>query len=404
MLDSIKTGSWIDKDRLLVYPAIIMVLTLAAMTYVLAVNGGMLPNGSPFGSDFISFWTAAREAVAGNPQVAYDRSLFEPVQSSLFPQSGYFAFFYPPHYLMYLLPLGVLPYYAALAVWLLVTFALAYWVLAQIIGHKKELLLLAIAFPATFLTISHGQNAFLSGALFGGGLLLLERRPLLAGVCFGLLTFKPQLGLLIPLVLIASGQWRVIFSAGMTFVVLVILSAASFGIEIWTAFFSQTDYAMQTMREGLVAWQKMISVYAGLRIAGLSNSVASILHWTTAALVTAMTIWAWLPRNQIDANLKNALVLTSALIVTPFGLNYDMFLLAPALVFYVAHGLRTGFLPYEKSALVVLYFSPILVLMAMGFGFSPAPVFIIGMFGLTLRRLYYFGVREKAGSSQLMVK
>jgi len=387
MLSSIRTGAWIDKDRLLFYPAVIVVFTIAAMTYVLASNGWMLPSGAPYGSDFISFWTAAREAVAGNPLVPYERSQFEPAQLALFPKSVYFAFFYPPHYLMYLMPLGGLSYYAAFVLWIFVTFGAAFWVLVQIAGKPKHLLLLALAFPATFLTISHGQNAFLSAALFGGGLLLLERRPILAGVLFGLLTFKPQLGLLIPIILLAGGHWRVIISACVTLVLLMLLSALVFGIEVWGSFFAQADYAVLTMREGLVSWAKMISIYAGLRIFGFGDSIASILHWLIAAFVAAVTFWAWLPRNKVDHSLKKALVLTAALIVTPFGLNYDMFLLAPAIAFVVVHGMEAGFMPYEKSTLALIYFSPIFVLLSMAGGFSLAPIFLILMFALILRSM-----------------
>ncbi|KPB01377.1 glycosyltransferase family 87 protein [Ahrensia marina] len=395
MLSSIKSGDWINKARLSVYPVNIVVLTVASLSYVLISNGGFLPNGSPFGSDFISFWTAAREAVSGNAHTPYERLLFEPVQSSLFPESKYYAFFYPPHYLIYLLPLGLLPYYAALALWMVATFALAYLVLIQIISCKKVVFFLALAFPATFLTVSHGQNAFLSAALFGGGLLMLDRRPLIAGVCFGLLTFKPQLGLLIPLVLLAGGYWRVIFTAGFTMFFLIVLSAAMFGIDVWAVFFAQSDYAVETMREGLVSWQKMISLYAGLRVLGLTYELAAIIHWTIAAGVGAITVWAWLPHNRFDGELKNALVLTAALVVTPFGLNYDMFLLAPTIAFIAAHGMKKGLLPYEKSVLALAYFSPVFVLLSMAQGFSLAPAFTVMMFYLIIRRLRH-GIYSKA--------
>jgi len=42
---------------------------------------------------------------------------------------------------------------------------------------------------------------------FGASLLLLERRPVLAGCFIGLLSFKPQCGLLLPVALLASSQW-----------------------------------------------------------------------------------------------------------------------------------------------------------------------------------------------------
>ncbi|MGN5509364.1 glycosyltransferase 87 family protein, partial [Campylobacter coli] len=71
----------------------------------------------------------------------------------------------------------------------------------------QNLLLASAAFPAVWVTEGHGQNAFLTTALMGAGLAGLETRPWLAGVAFGLLTFKPHLGLLIPVLLLLNGRW-----------------------------------------------------------------------------------------------------------------------------------------------------------------------------------------------------
>ncbi|MEO1746500.1 MAG: hypothetical protein AAFR13_08225 [Pseudomonadota bacterium] len=68
MLNAIATADWLDRSRVTWYPVIIIGILVAATGYVLVANGGTLPNGSPFGADFISFWVAAREALAGNPK------------------------------------------------------------------------------------------------------------------------------------------------------------------------------------------------------------------------------------------------------------------------------------------------------------------------------------------------
>ena len=90
-----------------------------------------------------------------------------------------------------------------------------------------EPLLLALAFPAVYVNLAHGQNGFLSAALLGGSLLILDQRPKLAGVLIGLLAYKPQFGVLIPLVLIATGRWTVIAAAAAT--VLITCAAISDG-------------------------------------------------------------------------------------------------------------------------------------------------------------------------------
>jgi hypothetical protein len=381
-------GTWINRDRMVAYPAMMLVLTVAATVFVLWSNGGVMPNGAPFGTDFVSYWVAAREALAGNPLVPYDRALFEPAQRALFPDAGYFAFFYPPHFLAYMLPFGALPFHAALGAWMAVSFGACLWVLTRISGNAVQTLVLALAFPAAFLTIAHGQNAFLSAALFGGGLALLPKRPVLAGILFGLLTYKPQLGLLIPLALLAAGQWRAIAAAGATLGLLVAGSALLLGPQVWIAFLAQSDQAMEALTLGLVGWQKMISAYAGLRLSGVPDGAAMATHAALAFAVAASIVWAWLPQNGIAHETKAALLLTGALIATPFGLNYDLYLLAPALAFVAARGLAAGFLPYEKTVMAIAFAAPFLLLVAMSARFPMAPVLVLAVFALALRRAW----------------
>ncbi|MEM1378134.1 MAG: glycosyltransferase family 87 protein, partial [Pseudomonadota bacterium] len=264
MVQSLINASWVDKSRLTWYPIILTLMLSAATAYVLFANDGLLPNGAPFGSDFVSFWVAAREGLFGDPLIPYDRTTFDPAQKVFFPEAGFFAFFYPPHYQLMLLPLGSLPFFGSLFVWQIATFAFVAWVMVRVTGNAKLTIMLAIAFPAAFLTIAHGQNAFLSAALFATGLYHLPKRPVLAGVMFGLLTFKPQLGILIPLALLVSLQWKAILSATLTTVALVVISALVLGTEVWAAFLAQTAVATQVLNEGTVGWAKMISVYSAL--------------------------------------------------------------------------------------------------------------------------------------------
>jgi hypothetical protein len=80
-----------------------------------------------------------------------------------------------------------------------------------------------------------GQNGFLTAALIGGTLYLMPTRPVLSGICLGLLTYKPQYGFLFPLVLIAASQWTTFFTAGIVAVVMAFVSWLAFGTESWQA-------------------------------------------------------------------------------------------------------------------------------------------------------------------------
>jgi len=378
MIDTLRSGNWLQRDRLLVYPLVILAITVAATAYVLVSNGGTLPNGSPFGSDFISFWVAAREALAGRPDIPYLADRFAETQNAIFGDGNFYAFFYPPHYLAYMLPFGALPYYAALAAWTGLGFMAALAAIVAIAGRRIEVALLTLAFPAAFLTFAHGQNAFLSAALFGGALVLLPARPVLAGILFGLLTFKPQLGLLIPLALIAGGYWRTIAAAGFTTLAVAGLSALLFGVDTWRLFLEQSGMATDALRQGAVGWNKMISAYASLRLAGLAHVPAMTVQAVLSVFAAAAVIWAWRAKSGIPQEYRAALLIVGGLLATPFGLNYDLFLLAPAIAFTAAHGMTRGFAPWTKSVLAIVYFSPFVVFWLMASMMSVAPLFLLG--------------------------
>ena len=380
MLNSLVNASWVDEERLKVYPLIILSMLAAATAYVLASNDGLLPNGNPFGSDFVSFWVAAREALFGDPTVAYARETFEPAQQILFPDGGFFAFFYPPHFQMILLPLGGLPFFGALAVWLTLTYALVGWVMTRITGDVKLTLELAIAFPAAFLNISHGQNAFLTAGLFAASLYYLPTRPVLAGVFFGVLTFKPQLGVLIPVALMAAGQWRVIASAAATTLALALASALLLGVDVWTAFLAQTKDATDVLEQGSVGFAKMISVYSGLRAVGLGHMLAMSAHIVVSLAVVTVVWQVWRQKASASHGLKCAVLIVGALIVTPFGLNYDLYLLAPAAAFFLATVSWSEMDGLERNSLIAGFFLPLTVLFTMTEGYSLAPWIVILVF------------------------
>ncbi|MEO1702116.1 MAG: glycosyltransferase family 87 protein [Pseudomonadota bacterium] len=380
MLNSIVNASWVDRERLNVYPLLLVGMLAAATVYVLATNSGLLPNGNPFGSDFVSFWVAAREALFADATAVYARETFEPIQQSLFPEGGFFAFFYPPHFQLMLLPLGGLSFYVALTVWVTLTFIAVAWVMVRITGDVKMTLLLAIAFPAAFLNISHGQNAFLTAGLFAIGLHLLPTRPVLAGIFFGILTFKPQLGVLIPIALLAAAQWRAIASAALTTMGLFLASAVVLGADVWIAFLAQTQDATHVLEHGSVGFAKMISVYSGLRAFGIGHDVAMSLHAVVCVGVSYVIWRVWRPQANVCHPIKCALLMAGALVVTPFGLNYDLFLLAPAGAFFVSAVSWGQMDSIERNSLIAGFFLPLTVLLTMTEGYSLAPWIVLLVF------------------------
>src|SRR5262249_37660879 len=153
---------------------------------------------------------------------------------------------YPPFFLPVAAPLALLPYAPASLAWSLVTFPAYLEAMRRIVGDRFGLLL-ACAFPALVANFVVGQNGFLTAALLGGTLVALPQRPGLAGCLLGLMTYKPQFGILFPLVLIADGQWRAFFSAAAMTVVLVAASLIAFGVEPWLGFLHNLHMVNETV-------------------------------------------------------------------------------------------------------------------------------------------------------------
>jgi hypothetical protein len=158
-------------------------------------------------TDFVNVWSAGKLALDGTPAQAWDWDLQKQVQVAVLGQNyvGNFAWHHPPPFLFVAAVLAQLPYGIALIAWVTASFVSYLITMRALVGQPFGLLLGA-AFPVVLANTLVGQNGFLTASLIGGTLYLLPKRPVLAGLCLGLLAYKPQYGLLFPLVLIAASQ------------------------------------------------------------------------------------------------------------------------------------------------------------------------------------------------------
>jgi hypothetical protein len=302
-------------------------------------------------TDFVNVWAAGRMVLDGHPALAYDWDLQKQVELALLKQDfvGYFAWHYPPPFLFVASFLAMFPYSVAFVGWVSVSILPYLAVMRAIVGRSFGLVL-AIAFPMVLNNALVGQNGFLTAALIGGTLYLLPTRPVLSGICLGLLTYKPQYGLLFPLVLIAAAQWRAFFSAAVTAVTLAFVSWLAFGTASWQAFFHWMPMFSQAfLVEGKATWWKLQSVLSLVRYLGGSEQLAWICQWTVSAIVAIGLVWMW--RSPVRYSLKAAALAAGTLLITPYLFMYDMMVLAIPLAYLVRMGLSGGFLAYELPAL-----------------------------------------------------
>ena len=309
------------------------------------------PNGLGIPTDFINVWAAGRLVLDGLPAQAYDWDIQKQVEVAKLGQDfvGYFAWHYPPPFLFVASLLAQLPYQLAFIGWAVASFLPFLVAMRAIVGSNFGYLL-ALAIPMAFINALVGQNGFLTAALIGGALYLIPIRPVLAGICLGLLTYKPQYGLLFPIVLIAAGHWRVFISAGVTAVVLATASWLAFGTESWLAFFHWIPKFSQTfLTEGKAPWWKLQSIFSLVRYFGGSEPLGWAFQWVLTASVAVVLALMW--RSRVPYTMKAAALAAGALLTTPYLFMYDMMVLAIPIAFLVRIGLKTGFRAYELPAL-----------------------------------------------------
>lgn len=343
-----------------------------AMTLVLSVayivmwgreiveNIGLAKPNETIVSDFKSFYTAGQLATEGKPTLAYDYKAHGAKQDLLVEEGAqypYMQFPYPPFFLSLSEVLASLPYVYALSVWQYGSLAVAAIFIFRILP-KHETVLVTFSFPSIIPNLAHGQTGFLTTALIAGYLVLLEKRPWLAGVFIGFLAYKPQFGVLIPIALLAGGYWRTICAATSTIALMILGVTLLYGTEVWTAFYNTLALQKTILEQANAQLEAYHSAFAFIHKMGGSTMLSYAVQGVVQLGVLGCIIWAWRKKNAVDYTLKAALLVLGTLLFTPYILDYDLFALLPALVFLARYGIEHGFSRYGKFVLTVAWFTP----------------------------------------------
>jgi alpha-1,2-mannosyltransferase len=367
--ESLRSGDWLTRERIRFVAMALLIASAAGFLFlVVTANGVIDRQGRPLGTDFSNVYAAGTYASAGDPQAPFDPPQQFAREQALFGLSTqFYGWHYPPFFLFVAAALALMPYGLALAVWQAVTLGLYVLTIGAIlkafspggaISRDPMWLLAALAFPAVLINIGHGQNGFLTAALLGGALVVLDRRPIVAGLLLGLLVYKPQYGLLIPLVLAVSGRWKCFASAAITVALLTLATTLTFGAGVWHAFLASTEFTRTVVLEqGNTGWYKIQSVFSWARMWGTPIPLAYALQGAVILGIGAALVWLW--RSAAPYPLKAAALCLATILATPYSFDYDMMVLAPAIAFIAVDGFARNFGPWEKSLLAALWLMPL---------------------------------------------
>ncbi|WP_315835381.1 glycosyltransferase family 87 protein [Bradyrhizobium prioriisuperbiae] len=389
---SLRSGGWLTPARVCGYSLLLLGMTLAGLlAWVALSDHGIDRNGKPLGTDFSNVYAAGVLTLSGQAADAYDPPRQYAAERAVFGgrEVPFFGWHYPPFFFVVAALVATMPYAWGLALWL-ATSGLAYLATIRAILPNRSIAfdigLAALAFPAVLVNIGHGQNGFMTAALLGAGLHLLDRRPALAGLLIGLLAYKPQFGVLIPLVLLVSGRWTTIAAAAATVGALIAMTFAVFGAGVWQAFFASMTFTQQVVLEqGGTGWEKIQSIFSATRMWGASLPVAYAVQSALALALAASLAWLW--RSDAGRELKASALATACLLATPYVLDYDLVVLAVSIAFFVRHGLTHGFRDYEISLLAAVWTVPLITRSVAGVtGIPLGLIVVMALYVLTLRR------------------
>lgn len=392
LVDTLRTGSWLTRERVRLVALALLAASLIGTGFLIATSDGLNDSlGRPLGTDFSNVYAAGTYVHDHQPAAPYDPPRQFAREQALFGQATqFYGWHYPPFFLGVAGLLALLPYVAALALWQGVTLALYLWMMHGIAPVRRDYLplILALAFPAVFINFGHGQNGFLTAALFGGALLQLDKRPIFSGILFGLVSYKPQFGVLIPLVLIVSGRWRTFAAAVVTVATLAIGVTIAFGTDVWHAFVASMSFTRDVVLErGDTGWHKIQSMFSAVRMWGGSVEFAYAAQGAITLAVAVALVWLW--RSRAPFAWQAAALSIGTVLATPYSLDYDLMLLAPAIAFLAADGMQRGFSPWEKTLLAALWLVPLIARSVAQATFIPlaVPLMLLTMVFLLRREM-----------------
>jgi alpha-1,2-mannosyltransferase len=325
---------------------------------------------STVSGDFVSFWTAGQLALQGRAADAYSEvpHFFAQLALHKDPEWAYLAFFYPPYFLLLCAALALLPYFPALCLWLVATCAGYAAALRAMVPKRlrgrESVWMLFLGYPAVMVNAGFGQNGFLSTALLGGAAIWLDRQPVLAGICIGCLSYKPQLGIVVPLALAVAGRWRCFAAAAATVLILAAAATLAFGHGIWPIFFADMAEAQHNWMEALnpLYLRFWVTVFGAVRLHDGALALAYVLQTAVSVAAMFMLVRAlWLrPLGARSGKAEIAAIAACIPFCSPFMLEYDLVILAVPMVWLLSEALGDGFRRGEGVALVFAYLAPVL--------------------------------------------
>lgn len=353
--------SW--RKRLSFASVVLLCAFIGIASYYMYVDRtSTVKSSSPYGIDYEMYYTAGRIHIENPSENLYDASLHNQTMERIFnrtpPPSSWWI--YPPTFLLAIVPLSYLPYPVSIAAWIAITLAIMILSAFALLPKSKNIALLVCGFPGVLLNLRWGQNAFLSTGLLGFGLAYMDTKPVLSGLMFGLLTYKPQLAAFPLLMLLLCKKWKVLFWSVLFGLAAAGLSALLFGFGVWKDFIHSFLYSTSNMMSS--AWSNLSAIqpsfYSVFRLAGFSTQWTYVLIGIIA-LLTILMVWC-IARSTESMALRGSAFVLGILLSVPYYIQYDLMILAIPLILLAYDCFERGHQSWEIAILIALWIMPLI--------------------------------------------
>ena len=316
-----------------------------------------------YGADYLQEWVGARLILEGHVDELYTSKFldwqhdpeligFEWDKSQFYP-----AVYPPPHYVLFT-PLALLPYRWSAVVWLMILLAsacFAAWTIASLVKQGSEktdqearkksdyLWIGALLFPSMLFSITLGQKSAVWLLLLSAtAYLLLNSRDYLSGFVFGLLTVKPTLCFLLPLLMLKEKRWS--FLTGMTTscVILWGTAAACLPWSVWPSFAdgfrSAGNYAENAGYR--MEWSCNLLTFAY----GLTPELVQWCKWGVCLPLGIYVFFGAITASMDWKSPRKWMIITaSTVLLSPHFYHYDLCILLIPILWLIATEPRRGF-------------------------------------------------------------
>ena len=373
-MGALRDGIWLTADRVRRVALISLTVSILSIALLFATANGTLDwKGRPLGTDFSQVWTAGTMVWDGRAAAVWDWPSHFTVQQAFHNSNRVelYGWHYPPPYLLIAAALATLPYIPALIAWQAATLAPLVW-LARRFLERRDAWLFVLGAPVALICFTHGHNGFLTALLLGGGLILLDKKPFLAGLLLGCLIYKPQFALVIPLLLLVTRQWRAILGAALSSLALIAVTLAIWGWPVWQAFLDSLPLTRSVVIEqGRTGWEKIMSPFAVSRAWGIGVEPAYVIQSAFSLAAIGATLWL---ASKSRPALRNAATAATVLIATPYVLDYDYVVLMLGIAFLWKDGEEHGWGAWERTLLALAWIAPLIAR-----GVAQATLFPLGL-------------------------